>query len=69
MKVRVDASQRTFLGLCACGHRYLALSRVRALERLAEHEERSHAGEHHARDALAHYRARHADTPSDSARV
>lgn len=60
MKVRVDVSAKTCLGLCECGHRFLAVSHVRALERLAQHEQSAHPEDRHARAALAMWRKRHA---------
>ncbi len=61
MRARVDVGGRTFLGVCACGHRYLAMSHERALERLVDHERDTHPGDNHARSALWSYRKRHAE--------
>ena len=60
MRVRVDFGGRTFLGVCECTRRYLAMSHERALERLADHEREVHPGDNHARSALAAYRKRQA---------
>lgn len=67
MRFKVDVSKSSAVGVCACGHRFLALSHERALERLAEHERRTHPGHKHASEALRNYRKRHADTPRSAA--
>lgn len=67
MKIKVDVSRRSAVGVCACGSRFLALSHERALERLAAHEQRAHPGDKHARQALIQFRKRHADTPASAA--
>lgn len=56
MKVKVDKGPATALGLCACGDRFLALSRLGALERLARHERIMHPDDRHARALLAQHR-------------
>lgn len=60
MRVRVDAGECTFVAVCRCGWRGLALSHELALRAARVHELRAHPGEHHASDSLAKYRTRHA---------
>lgn len=67
MHIYVDASDVTFVGLCACGTRVLAFSHESALAQLAEHESRAHRGEKNARWAFAQYRHRHAAKPTSAA--
>lgn len=45
MKVTIDASQRTFVVVCACGWRGLGLSRADAWELARRHELRAHPGD------------------------
>lgn len=45
MKVRIDASARTFVVVCGCGWRDLALSRAGAWTQARAHELRAHPTE------------------------
>lgn len=60
MRVKVDKGGSTCLGLCACGHRFLATTHERALQRLVQHEQDVHPSDRHARAALASWARRHA---------
>lgn len=61
MKYLIDAgdpSSRVALACCACGARFLAVSREAALIRIAAHETMIHPHDHQARAALQKYRQR-----------
>lgn len=58
MKYRVDASERTYLAVCTCGARFLALTRLQSLVRLAHHEREYHPADKHARAGLANHNRR-----------
>ena len=53
MKTVIDASDRTFLPICACGWRGLpAITRSAALSDAREHEKRAHEADHDVQRAL-----------------
>lgn len=56
MRVRIDASARTFVVVCDCGWRGLGMSRADAWDQARRHELRAHPGHEDTTTA----RARHA---------
>lgn len=53
MNYRIDTTPTTAVALCACGSRFLALSRPAALARLAEHERVWHPADKDVRTKCA----------------
>lgn len=61
MKIKVDASAKTYLPICACGWRGLpGLTHGDALNQARRHEARAHPGDHDAHRALNNYKHRRA---------
>lgn len=59
MRYRIDAGATTWLAICECGQRFLAMDRPAALTRLALHEQVWHPADKNVRSRLAPS-ARHA---------
>lgn len=55
MKYQIDVSAphcNLALAVCSCGSRFLAVSELAALDRLAAHERQIHPNDRNVRDAL-----------------